>query len=136
MPITDSRLKDGTLTLDAVAFNSQATNVRLVPKTDSQGDTLEVLSGETITPDETTAWTLAIEAVQDFTNEAGFINFCLANAGDIVTYSWKPNTTGPTYTGTVKIHPVEVGGDVNKRNTTSAEFDCQEDPTVAYPVGP
>lgn len=135
MPITDSRLKNGTLTINAVAFATQATNVRLVPKTNSQGDTLEVLSGDTVTPDETVDWTLEIVAVQDFTDEAGLINFAMANAGDIHAYSWAPSgATGPTYTGTVKVQPIEVGGEVNSRNTTTASWACQEAPTTTYPV--
>lgn len=136
MPITDSRLKNGTLTINAVSFATQATNVRLVPKVSSTGEPLEVLAGDVIDPDETVDWSLAITAVQDFTDEAGFVNFCLANAGDVHPYSWAPAgaAAGPTYTGTVKVQPVEVGGDVNTRNTTSAEWDCQEAPTTVYPV--
>lgn len=136
MTITDSRLKNGTLTINALPFATQATNVRLVPKTSSSGDTLEVLSGDTIDPDETVDWSLVIEAVQDFTDEAGFVNFTLQNAGEVHPYSWKPNATGPTYSGTVRVQPVEVGGDVNARNTTTAEWACMEAPTTAYPVGP
>lgn len=133
MPITQSRLKAGTLTLDALPFATQATNVRLVPKTDEQGDRLEVLSGDSITPDDSTDWALVITAVQDFDDEAGFVAFAMANAGDVVPYSWKPNATGVTYTGTVKVRPVEIGGDVDARLTTDAEWPCQETPTPAYP---
>lgn len=134
MTITESRLKSGTLTLDAISFATQATNVRLVPSTDTQGDALETLSGDTISPDESTTWALAITAVQDFEDSAGFVNFAMENAGLTVPYSWKPKAVGPTYTGTVKVRPVEVGGEVNKRLTTDAEWACQETPTVAYPA--
>lgn len=136
-PITESRLKGGTLTLGSApgeAFETQATNVRLVPSTDEVGDPLEVLSGDTLDPEDETTWALVITAVQDFTDPAGFQNYALQNAGDIVAYTWKPNAVGPTYTGTVKVRPVEIGGDVNKRLTTDAEWPCQEVPTVAYPV--
>lgn len=129
MPITDSRLKGGTLTLDAVSFASQATNVRLTPATDESGEPLEVLSGETVTADDETTWALVIDAVQDFDNPAGFVNFSFDNAGQLVPYSWQPNPTGPTYSGTVKVRPVEIGGDVNARLSTSAEW-----PTTAKPT--
>lgn len=135
--IIEAKLKGGTLTLGAVpgvAFETQATNVRLVPNTDEQGDALEVLSGDTLDPEEVTDWSLVVVAVQDFTDEAGFVNYCLQNAGDIVPYTWKPNAVGPTYTGTCRIRPVEIGGEVNTRLTTDAEFPCFETPTPAYPA--
>lgn len=135
MPITESRLKNGTLTIDGHAFNTQATNVRLTPKTDDTGDTLEVLSGDTIAPDDTTTWSLVIDAVQDFTEPTGFVNFAMQNAGDVVAYTWAPNGAGEvSYAGTVKVRPVEVGGDVNARLTTSAEWPCQQAPTPTYPA--
>lgn len=135
MPITESRLKSGVLTIDAQAFATQATNVRLVPRTDDQGDTLEVLSGDTITPDDTTTWSLVITAVQDFDDPAGFVNFAMTNAGDVVPYTWSPSgAAGVSYTGNVRVRPVEIGGDVNARLTTDAEWPCQEAPTPAYPA--
>jgi hypothetical protein len=134
VPPTESKLRNGVLTIDAVPFATQASNVRLSPKTDEVGDALEVLSGDVLEPSDKTDWTLVIEALQDFDDPAGFVNFTLTNAGDVVTYTWKPNdtATGVTYSGTVRIRPVEIGGDVNDRLTTSAEWPCQETPTVAY----
>lgn len=134
MPIKDHRLKAGTLTLDALPFATQATNVRLVPKTDEDGEALEVLSGDTIEPDDKTDWTLNITTVQDFDDPAGFIAFCLENAGQVVPFDWKPNATGVSYAGSVKVRPVEIGGDVASRNTTDAEFPITVGPTPTYPV--
>lgn len=135
--ITDSRLKAGTLTFDVsgvpVSFASQATNVRLVPKTDEEGDALETLSGDTITPDDVTTWTLNITAVQDFDDPDGFVAYALANAGELVDFDWKPNATGASFAGVVKVRPVEIGGDVNSRNTTGAEWPLDGEPTPTYP---
>lgn len=139
MPITESRLKNGTLTLDAISFATQATNVRLVPSTDVTGDTLEVLSGDTILGTDETTWSLVITAVQDFDNAAGFVNFAMANAGDVVPFVWEPNSptgdavgAGVSYSGSVRVRPVEVGGDVNSRLTTDAEWPLQGAPTATY----
>lgn len=134
MPIIESRLKSGTLTLDSVSFEAQASNVRLVPSTDETGDPLEVLSGDTITAEDETTWTLTIEAVQDFDDTAGFVNFALFNANELVPYSWQPNADAPTYSGTVRVRPVEIGGEVNARLTTAADWPCTAAPTVTYPV--
>lgn len=134
MPIVEDRLKAGTLTLDALPFATQATNVNLSPDTDEEGDPLEVLSGDTIEPDDVTTWTLNITAIQDFDDAAGFVRFCLANAGDVVPFSWKPNAAGVTFAGDVKIRPVEIGGDVNTRLTTSATFPLIGEPTPTDPA--
>ncbi len=128
--IRDSRLKNGTLTLDAISFASQAQNVTLKPKTDEAGDPLETLSGDTITAEDETTWSLSIEAVQDFDDTAGFVMFALNNANELVPYSWKPSPDSPTFTGTVRVRPVEIGGDVNKRLTTGAEWPCTAKPTA------
>ena len=132
MPINESRLKTGTLTLNALPFATQATNVKLSPKTDESGDALEVLSGDEILPDDETTWSLLIEAVQDFDDVAGFVAFTLANAGTVMPFVWQPNATGVSYAGSCKIRPVEIGGDVNARLTTSAEFPVQGDPIPTY----
>lgn len=134
MTIADHRLKAGTLTLDALPFATQATNVRLVPKTDEDGEALEVLSGDTIEPDDKTDWTLNMTNVQDFDDPAGFIAFSLENAGQLVPFTWKPNATGVSYGGTVKVRPVEIGGDVASRLTTDAEWPVTSGPTPTYPV--
>ena len=130
----ESRLKAGTLTVDGVAFSTQASNVRLVPKTDDKGEVLEVLSGDVLTPSDTTTWSLVIEAVQDFSSPTGLINKSLAAAGTLVPYSWKPNSAaaGVTYSGTLRLRPVEIGGDVNARLATTAEWPCTGAPTVVY----
>ena len=134
MPITDSRLKVGVLTLDSIAFDSQSTNVRLEPKTAEQGDAIEVLSGETITPDDETTWQLVIVAIQDFDDSEGFQAFSLDRAGDLVAYSWKPNAAGPTFTGTVRVRPVPIGGDVASRLSVTAEWPCEGAPTPSWPA--
>lgn len=133
MPITDSRLKEGTLTLDGDAFETQATAVALVPSTDEEGDELETLSGDKILPDDVTTWTLDITAIQDFTDADGLLEFLRANAGDVVTFVWKPTTAAvPNWTGSVKIRPAQIGGDVNTRNTSDVSLPVQGDITPDY----
>lgn len=130
MPITESRLKGGTLTIDAVPFATQATNVRLEPKTDEVGDPVEVLSGDEMGTDDETTWSLVIEAIQDFDDVEGFVRFALDNAGTEVPFVWRPNSTSTNqFTGTVKVRPVLIGGDVNKRLPTTAEWPLNGAPT-------
>lgn len=127
MPITDSRNKEGTLTLDAEPFGVQATAVSLVPSVSEEGDAVETLSGDTIDPDEVIDWTLTIEAIQDFTDPDGFIEFCRANAGAVVAFTWYPqgsvvSASTPKYAGTVRVRPAVIGGGVNVRLSSSVDF--------------
>lgn len=138
MPITESKLKSGTLTLGAEEFACQAINVRLTPSHDTTTATdevVETLCGDTTTPDEettiNTTWALNIEAIQDFTNPDGFVRYCLDNNQQVVDFSWKPNATGPTMSGRCRVLAVEIGGEINRRITTSAEFPVIGEPATA-----
>jgi len=140
VPIREDRLKAGTLSLTvgagpAVEFATQATNVKLTPSSKEDGDRLEVLSGDTIEPDRLTEWVLAITAVQDFSDTAGFVAFALDNDGELATYTWAPQgITGVSYAGSCTVAAVEIGGDVNARLTTDAEWPCTGKPTPTYPA--
>jgi hypothetical protein len=121
--IEDSRLRGGTLTLDSVAFAKQVTEATLEPSVTEEGDRVETLSGAVITPDERTDWVLNVAAVQDFDDPAGFVEFCRANAGEVVAFTWQPNADGaPAYAGTVRVRAATIGGAVNTRLTTSPAF--------------
>lgn len=130
MPVKVSKLKSGTLTLDGTAFATQATNVRLAPPDQPKGnDVGEVLSGDPLPPETEDPWTMAITAVQDFEDAAGFVNFTWTNEGELVPYVWAPmGAAGPSFAGTVTVWPVELGGDVNKRLTSDAEWNLGEKP--------
>ena len=123
MPIVDSRNKNGTLSLDSEAFETQATAVSLVPSFAEEGDRVETLSGDTIEPDEVTSWTLNIGLIQDFTDATGLIEFLRANAGDIVAFEWFPaGATTVKHSGTVRVRPTTIGGGVAVRLTSEVEL--------------
>lgn len=131
--IEDSRQRGGTLTLDGHEFAKQMTSVTLTPSTDTEGEPLETLSGATIGEDEVTSWQLDLGAVQDFTDPTGFVEFSRANAGEVVAFTWKPaGPTGPSYTGTVKVRAVPIGGNVAERLTTTGGWPVEGDPAVDY----
>lgn len=132
--IEDSRLKGGTLTLDAVAtFAKQMTSVVLTPSTETDGEPVETLDGSRIEADEKSNWTLELGAIQDFTDPAGFVEWSRANGGDEVPFTWEPNQDGaPSYAGVVKVRPVPIGGNVAERLTTTASWPLVGDPTPTY----
>lgn len=129
---TDSRLKTGTLTLGGESFAGQARSVKITPpKASKASATEEVLDGTVLSADTSDAdpWTLTITAIQDFDNPTGLLKYLYDNEGDIVAYSWKPNATAPTFSGSVQVVAGEIGGDVATRLTSSIEMNCTAKPT-------
>ena len=134
MTVIESRLKSGVLTLKTTGGSAstyqaacQSTNVRIVPGVENDNeDSVEVLCGDTITGASSSkpADVLAVTAIQDFTDPAGFIAFTWAHRGETVEFTWKPNgTAAQTWAGTLTIDkPYEVGGEVNARLTADIEW--------------
>lgn len=140
MPITDSRLKGGTLTLDGTAFAKQAAAVSLVPDVSEEGDAIETLDGSTLEPEEVITWSLNIGLVQDFDDAEGLVEFLRSRAGEVVDWTWEPNVDSPTYSGTVaggngvKLRAATIGGDVNVRLTSEVEMPLKGEPAATYPA--
>lgn len=132
MTIIDSRLRIGVLTVDAEAFAGQATSVQLVPTVAESGERVEVLTGDVLLPEEVTSWALNFTGIQDFSDPDGWVEFCRANAGDVVPCTFKPNAEGPSYALTAKVRAVVIGGGVNVRLTSDASWPIQTGPTPTY----
>ena len=129
MPFKDSRLGPGTLTLDANEFNTQAAAVKLTPSVTSDDGT-PTLAVPDPAPETTIDWALNIDAIQDFEEPAGLVNFLMDNALSEVPFEWTPATAdGTKYAGTVQIVPIEVGGDVAVQVVTSVELPLVGEPT-------
>ena len=119
MPLVDSRLGPGTLKFGTQDISYQASNVRLVPDV-SEDDGTATLAEPEPAPLATVAWSLEGTVIQDFTaGDAAFVNWLMDNALTESAFEFVPATTdGPTYTGTVQVRPVEVGGDAGTQVTT------------------
>lgn len=111
-------LGPGTLTLGAGPLNvsAQMTQAAVEASESVQTvDAIKVLSGETLAAQDTVslAWTLTFTAFQDL-DAAGLVSYTWANASDEVPFSFVPSTAeGRDVTGTVRIVPLKLGGDVN-----------------------
>jgi hypothetical protein len=126
----DSRLGPGTLTLGATEFGYQASAVRLTPSVDSSDGT-PTLAVPAPPPESSVSWALNIDAIQDFENPAGLVNYLMDNALSTVAFTWVPNTDdgGASFAGEVQIVPMEVGGDVAVQVVTSVELPVVGEPT-------
>jgi hypothetical protein len=127
--MTDSRQGPGTLLLDTFEFGTQASTVKLTPSVDSTDGTPTLATPEPA-PDSKVTWALNISAIQDFDDPAGLVNYLMDNALAEVPFTWTPNTDGgTTYSGTVQIVPIEIGGDVAVQAITDVELPLVGQPT-------
>src|SRR4051812_25685242 len=115
--ITESKLKVGKLTLGGtgtpvvggVEFACQATNVRIAPTFNEEGDEVETLCGDKLSPDTKTTWNLQGTSIQDFDDPAGFVQYTWENNLTKTPFSWQPNENATVVSGTVEIRAVEMG---------------------------
>lgn len=129
MPFNDSRLGPGTLTLETFEFNTQVSACRLTPSINSDDGT-PTLATPDPPPLTTVDWALNIDAIQDFEEPAGLVNYLMDNALSEVAFEWTPATAdGTSYEGTVQIVPMEIGGDVAVQVVTSVELPLIGAPT-------
>lgn len=131
----DSRQQGGTLTIGTTSFEKQVMTCSLVPDTREEGERLELLNTNTLLPDETTEWSLNVGVVQDFTDPAGFLEFCRANAGTIKSFTWEPNQIdAPTYSGDLMVRALTIGGATRVRLTSEVVFPVRVLNDPVYPV--
>jgi hypothetical protein len=127
--MTDSRLGPGTLLLDTFEFSAQASAVRLTPDVSSEDGT-PTLAEPDPAPESSVSWALNIDAIQDFEDPEGIVNYLMDNALSVVPFTWTPSTpAGTVYSGSVQIVPIEVGGDVAVQVVTSVELPVVGEPT-------
>lgn len=140
MPITESKLKEGKLTLGGTGgtggtdFSCQPTNVRVTPSHDESGDEVETLCGDTLGAEVKTSWKLNGTSIQDFDNAAGFVRYTVEHNLEKVEFTWQPNAGAFAVTGEVEVRAVEIGGDVNARLTSDFEWPVTDTPTFTWPT--
>lgn len=136
---TDSyKLGPGSLILgvgvDDAEYSQQLTNCRVDPTENvEEGDDLDLLDGTTLDGDDNVTYDYALSGtlVQDL-NVDGFTDYTWSNAGDEVGFKFIPNTARGAavgVTGTCRLVPVTIGGDVKKRNTSDFTFAIIGTPT-------
>ena len=118
-------LGPGTLTLGASGtlkeFAAHTTATSLEPSY-SDGDVIDLLDGSVEREQDEETWTLSGTIRQELTASA-LEDWCLTNAGTEMPFTFKPvNNVEKSYTGTVRVRAVTIGGDVKTKNTSDFEF--------------
>ena len=136
MAIKRYTMGPGTLTLGDYAGNvsAQVTNARVEwAESTSSTESIPVLSGEETGEESTTTYaaTLAGNVVQDI-DAGGLVEWTWSNKGEEVAFTFVPNTTkARRVTGTVRVGPVTLGGDVRDKTPRSdISWPCVGDPVL------
>lgn len=121
----------GTLTFGEAGandFSCQIANAKITTDNDAE-DSIPVLCGGEVPGEVSYSAELEAEFLQDFDAD-GCIDWSWKNAGQQVPFEFIPATGhAAKFTGTVTVHPMDVGGDVRKKNTSKIKW-----PTVGLPI--
>ena len=102
-------------------FAAQCSNVRLEPSVDTE-DSIAVLSGEELEGDETLTWVVAGTLYQRYDADA-LQDWCFENRLTTLPFRFIPTQDAVNeWTGSCRIVPITIGGDVKVRNTSDFEF--------------
>jgi hypothetical protein len=132
-PATVRKLGPGTLTVGTVGapldFSGQCTSAAVTWKVDNEDDT-PVLNGGVLAGDRTYTATLEATVYQDDLAAGGLVDYSWANKGTQVPATYTPYSGGRSITGQLIVDPLDVGGDVNKRNTSDIKWAFVGEPAL------
>lgn len=123
----------GVLTIGAVGapldFSGRCTSVKITWKVDTEDDEY-VLSGEVLAGDRTYSATLEATVKQDDLTVGGLVEYSWSHKGQQVPFTFTPYDNGRAITGQLIVDPLDVGGDVNMKNTADLSWACVGEPTL------
>jgi hypothetical protein len=135
MAVTTYTVGAGTLTIgasgDLTNFSSQVTSVKLTASSDI-GDTIYVLSGESVAGDFSETYQLEGTMLQDLGALASVTEWLFNQSGETHVFEFIPSTAaGRTITGSLVVSsPAEIGGDVRTKPLTDFTFTVVGKPVI------
>lgn len=93
---------------------------------------IDVLCGEVLEGEDEATYdaSLVFTVLQDI-DSADFVSWTWTNKGSEEAFEFIPSTAeGRKVTGTARVIPLTVGGDVKTRNTADATWRCTVDPVL------
>lgn len=122
---TVKKLGPGVLTVGAVGspldFAGRCTSVKISPTVDTEDD-VPLLDGSTEAGDRTYGATLEATVYQDDLTAGGLVDYSWAHRGEIVPCTFTPYTGSRSVAGELVVDPLEIGGDVGKKNTSDLKW--------------
>lgn len=108
-------------------LSCQVTEVKITWDNDTDDD-IPVLCGGIMPGDDTFTAKLEATIVQDLSAD-GVIDYTWKNKGNVVPMTFTPTEGAAKVEGDVKIIPVDIGGEVKKKNTSDIEWGFVGEPT-------
>lgn len=140
MTISAHKLGPGSLNIGETGtlqeFAAQCTQVKVTPSVNEE-DSVPVLSGEELDGDDTIDYELSGTLFQSYDKE-GIIYWSHTNRLKVLPFTFIPSTGDSEFSvkGMCKIVPLEIGGEVKKRNTSDFTFKVIGEVTLPdAPVG-
>lgn len=130
MSVVIDRLGPGTLTFGSspTDVSLQVSRCALVPDV-TEDDVTPTLGEPEPVAAVTTTWVLEGDAISDWAETNGFVNYCFDTAGTEQVFEFVPNTNKTiSWTGTVQIRAMEIGGDVAAQIVTGFSFPVKGQP--------
>lgn len=137
MTILSHKLGPGVLTIGAGPLDVSAQVTKCIISPEESVDTvdaIDVLSGEQLAAEDTASlkWKLDATFLQDDLAVANFVSYTWANALTNVAFKFIPNNSiARKVTGTLRVVPLAIGGDVKKRNTSDWSVSIIGTPAIA-----
>lgn len=136
MAIKSYKMGPGTLKFGAGLATDVSCQVRACrvdwAETVTEEEDLDVLCGEVLEGEDDATYdaSLVFTVIQDI-DSADFVSWTWANKGTEQLVEFIPSTAeARKVTGTVRVIPVSVGGDVKKRNTADNTWRFTVDPVL------
>lgn len=126
MTITTTETGPGIFTIGAADaltnFQTQVTNIVLSCST-KVDDPVTVLSGEKKSGDRVETWTLKGKMLNDFGALDGRQEWLFTNRGKDLPFEFQPLASyNKSFTGTLTVEAIEIGGDAGKSGDHDFEF--------------
>lgn len=129
MAIVSTKMGPGTLKLGTAGAEDVSCQMRACAVNPSENletsEAIPVLCGEEIPAEEvaTYTYTLSGTAFQDLL-ASGMVDYTWTNAGDEVDFEFIPVTAlARKVTGTVRLVPLTIGGEVSKTDRLTSDFE-------------
>lgn len=116
-------------TASAQETSIMVTKCKVTPESED-GDKVPVLSGDVLLDGGESSAKLEFDILQNYEVES-FIKWTWDNDQKEYPFTFVPNKAyAMKISGTVKVAALEVGGDIDKRNTSSATWTCSKMPKM------
>lgn len=136
MTIQSYKLGPGSLTIGSgpLDTSAQATAVTVEWEENVEStDTISVLSGEELTTEDDVTYRAKLTAtfLQDELGASGLVAYTWSNKGTEQPFTFVPNSSlDRQVTGTLRVVPLNIGGDVKARNSSDVTFSIIGDPVL------